>query len=208
MPSAVTADAESFHAFHRTTLPGRIAAGNGALAWVDLHNLGTLGLRTPAGTYTYVPTEGTVEIVDGDARADTVIDLDLDSFVGLASDLDTAPGLFYGGQAIASAGKPSRFIRWEPGLRALYHGRPIFDPKTADLRALDGTALDPTTSFPFDQLDERGNEARHFMDEAGYLVVTEVFRAEEMALLLDEVAALEAGAAPGDSQSWWGRDSS
>jgi hypothetical protein len=52
MPAAVTADAEGFHAFHRTTLPERIAAGNGALAWVDLHNLGTLGFRTPAGVYT------------------------------------------------------------------------------------------------------------------------------------------------------------
>jgi ectoine hydroxylase-related dioxygenase (phytanoyl-CoA dioxygenase family) len=208
MPAAVTADAEGFHAFHRTTLPERIAAGNGALAWVDLHNLGTLGFRTPAGVYTYVPTDGTVEIVEGDVGADTVIDLDLESFVGLVSDLDTAPGLFYGGQATASAGKPSRFIRWEPGLRALYHGRPIFEPETADLRALDGTALDPTTCFPFDQLGDRHDEARHFMDEAGYLVVTGVFTAEEVATFLGEVDVLEAGAVPGDSQSWWGRNSS
>lgn len=208
LPSAVSADAEGFHAFHRTTLPDRIAAGNGALAWVDLRNLGTLGLRTPAGAYTYVPTGGTVEIVEGDVGADTVIDLDLDSFAGLATDLDTAPGLFYGGQAVASTGKPSRFIRWEPGLRALYHGRPVFDPETVDLRALDGTVLDPAASFPFDGLDDRRSEARHFLDEAGYLVVTDVFSAEEVASFLVEVQALEAAAVPGDQQSWWGRHAS
>jgi len=206
--SALTVDAEGFHVFHQKTLPERIAAGNGALAWKDLQNLGTLGLRTPAGVYTYVPNRGTVEIIQGEDRADTVIDLDLESFVGLASDLDTAPGLFYGGQAVASAGKPGRFIRWEPGLRALYHGRPIFDPDTADLRAYDGTALDPTLRFPFDELDDRRVEARHFMDEAGYLVVSQVFAAEESAMFLDEVRVLEARAVPGDGQSWWGRNDS
>jgi ectoine hydroxylase-related dioxygenase (phytanoyl-CoA dioxygenase family) len=208
MSSAIRADAEGFHAFHQTSLPQRIAAGNGALAWKDLQDLGTLGLRTPAGAYTYLPNEGTVEIIEGDDRADTVIELDLQSFVGLASDLDTAPGLFYGGQAVVSAGKPGRFIRWEPGLRALYHGRPIFDPETADLRSHDGTALDPTMTFPFTELEDRRAEARHFMDEAGYLVVSRVFAPEEVATFLDEVKGLEAGAFPADGQSWWGRNTS
>ena len=201
------ADAESFHHFHRVVLPARIAAGNGAVAWADLQHLGTLGLHTPAGTYTYVPTDGTVEIVEGDERADTVIDLDLDSFVGLISDLDTAPGLFYGGRVTASVGKPLRFVRWEPGLRALYHGRPIFDPDTADLRDRDGVPLDPGRTFRLADLETQADDARHFMGEAGYLVVKDVFTADEVASFLRETDALEDAAAPGDGQSWWGRTS-
>lgn len=68
-------DAASFHRFHREELPRRIAAGNGTLAWIDLQHLGTLGLSTAAGAYTYVPAGGTVDVVEGDDRTDTVIDL-------------------------------------------------------------------------------------------------------------------------------------
>ena len=77
------ADAASFHRFHREELPRRIAAGNGALAWADLQHLGTLGLHTPAGTYTYVPVDGSVAVVEGDDRADTVIDLNLKATIHL-----------------------------------------------------------------------------------------------------------------------------
>ncbi len=199
------ADAASFHRFHREELPRRIADGNGALAWVDLRDLGTLGLRTPAGTYTYVPEGGTVLVVEGDERADTVIDLDLESFAGLAGDLDTAPGLFYGGRVTASRGKPLRFVRWEPGLRALYHGLPIFDPDTADLRDRHGAPLDPGRRFALDELAAHHDDARHFLGEAGYVVVTGVFDDDECAAMRREADALEAGAGPGDGQSWWGR---
>jgi ectoine hydroxylase-related dioxygenase (phytanoyl-CoA dioxygenase family) len=205
--TAIDADEAAFHHFHRQELPARIAAGNGALAWADLQHLGTLGLHTPAGTYTYIPVDGTVEVVEGDDRADTVIDLDLESFVGLVSDLDTAPGLFYGGRVTASRGKPLRFVRWEPGLRALYHGRPVFDPDTADLRDSRGAPLDPTRTFALDECGDGGVEARQFMAEAGYVVVTGVFTAEEVADFRAEVAALGSAASPGDGQSWWGRTS-
>jgi ectoine hydroxylase-related dioxygenase (phytanoyl-CoA dioxygenase family) len=203
--TTVSADAESFHRFHREDLPARLAAGNGALAWVDLQHLGTLGLHTPAGTYTYVPADGTVQVVEGGERADTVIDLDLESFGGLVSDLDTAPGLFYGGRVTVSIGKPLRFVRWEPGLRAMFHGLPIFDPDTTELVDDAGTPLDPTATFAFDELTGQRDEARRFMDAAGYLVVTDVFGADDVDAFRREVAILEQGATPGDGQSWWGR---
>jgi ectoine hydroxylase-related dioxygenase (phytanoyl-CoA dioxygenase family) len=199
------AEPAAFHRFHREELPARIAAGNGALAWVDLRHLGTLGLRTPAGAYTYVPQDGSVAVVEGDEPADTVIDLDLESFAGLVSDLDTAPGLFYGGRVTVSRGKPLRFVRWEPGLRALYHGLPIFDPDRVELRDVDGRRLDPTTRFPYEQLAGRHDEARHFLAEAGYVVVTGVFEEDEVAAMRRDADVLERTATPGDAQSWWGR---
>ena len=207
--SAITADAAGFHRFHRVDLPERIASGNGALAYGDLVKLGTLGLRCPAGAYTYVPTDGTVEIVEGDALADTVVDLDFDDFVGLASDLDTAPGLFYGGRVTVSKGKALRFVRWEPGLRALFHGRPIFDPETVDLRDRHGEPLDPSRRFPFESLTdpELAADATHFLVTAGYVVVSGVFDRDDVASFIEAAGRLEVGATPGDRTSWWGRTS-
>lgn len=208
-------DAAGFHRFHRVVLPERIAAGNGALAFTDLRSLGTLAVRTQAGAYTYLPTgtvgTGTVDVIEGDECADSVVELDLDSWWGLVSDLDTAPGLFYGGRATVPRGNPMRFVRWEPGLRALFHGLPVFDPATADLRTADGQPLDVTRTFPYPELvgsPAVAAEARHFLTTAGYLVVKGVFSPEEVAELRTGADAAEAAARPGDAQSWWGRTES
>jgi ectoine hydroxylase-related dioxygenase (phytanoyl-CoA dioxygenase family) len=202
----LAADADSFHRFHTVDLPARLDAGNGALAFGDLAPLGTLAIATPAGTYTYVPHDGTVEVRQGDADADTVIEMDLDSWLGLVSDLDTAPSLFYSGRATATSGKPLRFVRWEPGLRAMFHGLPPFDPATADLRDLDGGPLDPTETFVVDDLADRREVMAHFLDTAGYLVVRQAFSPDDVATLRDGADRLRADARPGDGASWWGRN--
>ncbi len=200
------ADAASFHRFHAEELPGRIAAGNGALAWADVEKLGSIGLRTAAGSYTYVPADGSVAVLEGEDRADTVIELDLESWLGLVSDLDTAPGLFYGGRVDVPSGKPMRFVRWEPGLRALFHGIPVFDPDTADLRDRDGSPLDPARSFPLDEVVRDRGDARHHLTTAGYLWVRDVLTPAEVETLLAEAAVLEEEARADDGASWWGRD--
>ena len=133
-PSPPAPDAETFHWFHTVELGERLRRGNGALAFADVARLGSLAIATPAGAYTYRAGDGTVEVLAGTDMADTVIEMDLDSWAGLVADLDTAPGLFYGGRATAVHGKALRFVRWEPGLRAMFHGLPPFDPDTADPR--------------------------------------------------------------------------
>lgn len=200
------ADEGSFHEFHEVVLPARLAAGNGPLAHPAVAHLGALALVTPAGSYTYRPTETSVEIVAGDETADTIISLGLDDWLGLVSDLDTAPGLFYGGRAEATRGKPMRFVAWETGLRAMFHGLPPFDPDTADLRDRHGEPLDPETMFPFTDLDARPDDLRHFLTTAGYLGVQDVFDANEVAALVADAVLLHAEATPGDGRSWWGRD--
>ena len=59
-------DTLDFDRFHREVLPARLAAGNGALAVDDARRIGPLAIRHPAGTFTYVPGTGTIEIVEGD----------------------------------------------------------------------------------------------------------------------------------------------
>lgn len=200
------ADPSSFHDFHRHTLPERLADGNGALALPAVEALGALALTTPAGSYTYRPTDTSVDVVAGDESADTVIELGLDDWFGLVSDLDTAPGLFYGGRAQATRGKPMRFVGWETGLRAMFHGLPPFDPDTADLRDAHGDPLDLMASFPHETVEDRAADMSHFLDTAGYLVIRDVFNADEVAALVADAAALHVEAVPGDGRSWWGRD--
>ena len=208
LAALLRADSASFHEFHQVELPRRLAAGNGPLARPAVADLGALALATSAGSYTYRATETTVEVVSGDEAADTVIEIGLDDWLGLVSDLDTAPGLFYSGHAQATRGKPIRFVGWETGLRAMFHGLAPFDPDTADLRDARGKPLDVMASFAHETVDARADDMSHFLQTAGYLVVRSVFDAEEVAALVADAAALRAEAAPGDGRSWWGRDAS
>ena len=199
-------DAESFQRFHTEVLPGRIAAGTGALAHDYLSDKGTLAVRTPAGSWTFVPVDGSVQLVQGEDNADVVVSVGLEAWLGLASDLDTAPGLLYTDRATVPFGDPLRFMGWEPGLRALFHGLPIFDPEAADLRDVDDSPLDPTRTFLFPQLKATTADAANFLRTAGYLCVSGVFDTDEVDIMLDEAEILADEARPGDMTSWWGRD--
>ena len=182
-------------------LPARLAAGNGALAVDDARMIGPLAIRTPAGAYTYVPGTDTIEIVEGDEQAKTVIALDEESWEGLVSDLDTPPGLLYGGRVETVRGNPLRFVRWEPALRAMFHGRPVYDAALVDLHG-----LDPTATFTMDDVAARPGEMRDFLDTCGYALVRNVFTAEEITAFLEDAGVLRDEAREGDKVSWWGRD--
>ncbi len=201
-------DAESFQRFHTEVLPGRIADGTGALAHGYLSGKGALAVRTPAGSWTYVPVDGSVRLVEGEDSADVVVSVGLEAWLGLASDLDTAPGLLYTDRATVPFGDPLRFMGWEPGLRALFHGLPIFDPESVDLRDVDGSPLDPTRTFPFSQLKATATNAANFLRTAGYLCISGVFSSDEVDVMLDDAEILADEARPGDMTSWWGRDGS
>jgi hypothetical protein len=96
-----------------------------------------------------------------------------------------------------------RFVRWEPGLRALYHGRPVYRPERVDLRDRHGAALDPARAFAPDGDRE---DMAHFLRTAGFLLVKGVFSPDEVTRMNRRADALEADATPGDKRSWWGRN--
>jgi len=194
-------DTLDFDRFHREELPARLAAGNGALAADDARQIGPLAIRTAAGTFTYVPVVGTIEIREGDEHAKTVIALDDESWRGLASDLDTPPGLLYGGRVETVRGNPLRFVRWEPALRAMYHGRPVYDAARVDLHG-----LDPAATFTMRDVAERPEATREFLATCGYILVRDVFTPSEIAGFLEAAEVLSDEAREGDKMSWWGRD--
>jgi hypothetical protein len=193
-----------FDTFHRERLPALLAEGNGAVAAVGASGLGSLAFRLPSGeAFTYVPAADRIDLVEGDAAADTVIELEPDIFSNLVNELDAAAGLLYGGRASCPKGKAIRWLDWEPALRAMYSGRPIYDAASVELLDRHGAPLDVERTFTL--ADDREDLA-HFLRCAGYLLVRNVFRREEIDAFLEEAAALADEAVKGDKLSWWGKN--
>ena len=193
-----------FHRFHREVLRERLRLGHGALAARGARGLGSLAFRLPDGAaYTYVPRPDGIDVVAGDAGADTVVALEAELWQNLVFELDTAPGLLYGGRARCERGKALRWLAWEPALRALWSGRPVWDADDVRLEDRRGRPLDPARVFG---PDEERAELAHFLSSAGYLFVRGVFGAREVAAFRAEAEALAREAVPGDKLSWWGKN--
>jgi hypothetical protein len=207
-----------FDAFHRKELPRRLAAGNGALAARATHRLDSLAFRrSEGGAYTYVPGPDGVAVVEGDDSAETVMELDHEAWEGLVQELESAPGLLYGNRVRCRRGKAMNMVVWEPALRAMFNGRPIFDPHEERLADRHGRPLDveQTFSLESDPRDSASSltgsasnrqDMAHFLRTAGYLLVREVFGPEEIAGFLEEAQELRGEAVRGDKLSWWGKN--
>ena len=192
-----------FDSFHEGELAAKIAAGRGALAAKALAGLGSLAFRLPTGAaWTYRPTRDGVVLERGDAGADTLIAIDLESWEGLVHDYESAPGLLYGARVRCLRGDALQLVLWEPALRAVYQGRPIYDP-CKPLLDRDGSTLDPSRDFT---AAADVDDMRHFLRSTGYLVVRGVFGAEEGATFAREAAELRAEAVKGDRLSWWSKN--
>jgi hypothetical protein len=193
-----------FHAFHREELPALLASGRQELVARAAAGLGSIALRLCAGpAFTYRPHGGGVGIVPGDDVADTVIELDLDAWLGLVHELEAPAGLLYARRVRCVRGNPIDLMAWESALRALYNGRPPYDPVHQHLEARDGRALDPHATFT---LASDRNEMVHFLRTAGYLFVRGVFRSDEVTAFWEEAQQLQREARPGDKLSWWGKN--
>lgn len=196
----------SFDAFHEQVLAAKIAGGRGALAAKALGGLRSLAFRLsdgPDGTaWTYRPVDGGVVLERGDVGADTLIGIDQESWEGLVYDYESAPGLLYASRVRCLRGDAFQLVLWEPALRALYQGRPIYDP-TKPLLARDGSALDPRQAF---SPDDGADEMRYYLHSMGYLVVRAVFGADEVATFVREADELRAEAVKGDRLSWWSKN--
>jgi len=143
-----------------------------------------------------------VECRSGDEEAATLIELDRETWRDLQLDLESAAGLIYGARMRCLRGNPMHFVHWEPALRWLFVGRPVYDPETIDLRDRRGAPLDVVRGFT---LGDDREEMAHFLRTAGYLWVCGVLSPEELATLREEAERLRTEAHEGDQESWWGR---
>jgi hypothetical protein len=198
-------EALDFHQYHRETLPALLTkGGRGADAARGVARLGGLAFRLPGGdAYSYVPDGDAMAVVAGDTAAETVIEVDEEIWQNLVQERDAAAGLLYGGRAKCVRGNALRFVSWEPALRAMWSGRPVYDPDALELLDRHGAPLDPATSFT---LEADREDMAHFLRTAGYLFVRGVFSQDEVPRFLAEADELAREARKGDKLSWWGKD--
>lgn len=165
-------------------------------------NLPPLTLEIDDRRWTLVPGIGRMSVVAGNPDAALAVRLDGDAFSALLDDHKSTLGLSVAGRAEVLVGEGAHWISWDPVLRALLDGRPVFEPGSVRVEHDDGTPVDLERRFT---RDADSGEMRRFLGDAGFLCVEGVFSQTEM----DEVGAdldraLDA-ARPDDGTSWWVR---
>jgi len=194
-----------FDHYHRDELPARAMNAVGRQAAADVRDLGALALVVGDGAITYQPGGAMIDLRSGDDGAQVAVELSRRAWSDLVQEVRSAAALIFAGEVRLRRGTSEQLRRWQPALRALYAGVPIFDPQAVDLCDRDGRRLDLHRSF---SLDDDAADPTHFLGRAGFLHVRGVFAPEEMARLRAEVDALQAAARPGDDRSWWAKEAS
>lgn len=184
--------------FHREVVPSLLAR-NGELAAADVAGVEPLAIRVRGDAFTYRLGGGGVEVVEGDGGAATVAVMEPDVWTEFAHELRSCFGLMIGEVVAFDGGDFTGLMRWEPALRAIWHGRPIYDDAAAAALA----DLDLTRSFDPDDADG----IRDFIARAGFVHVRAVFSEGEMAAAADEIERLKAMATFDDNRSWWAKNS-
>jgi len=194
-----------FSEFHRLELP-RLIEKHGARVAGDVSSALPLGFRLADGTaFTYVPTRTSLRVIEGDERADTLVEITEQGFSDTVNELLRATGAINTGRARLLRGTIEGWKRWEPALQAIWTGRDIFRPETASLLVdRSGKPLDLGRSFTTSDADD---EMAAYFNTAGFLHVRAVFDPDEIEWLAAEVEICRARTTPGDGFSWWSVDS-
>ena len=191
----------AFAGFHARELP-ELLARRGASVADDLRGVRPLAFRVDDGTtWTWTATDAGVEVTPGDADAATLVELSEATFSEYLHELLTASGSVRTGRAKVVRGDLPSWQRWEPAMRSLLTGRPIYGPHVREtLVDPDGRPLDLNRSF---RADDDPEEMRHFLHTAGYLHIKRVFADEEVRRYGEQVEHVRSRTLPGDPFSWW-----
>ncbi len=152
--------------------------------------------------WTLQPGTKGIDVVPGGAGATLRVALDATAFADLFCERRTALGLVIGGRVEGDPASNDAFCAWDPVLRALLDGRAVYRPGDVSLQKTDGSPLDLDQRF---RLGQTPTEAAHFLAEAGFLLLQDVFTEAEMdAVDADLRSAVEA-ARTDDGTSWWAK---
>ena len=170
---------------------------------VRFKKLPALGLRAGDRAVTLMAEGDTLSVVDGVDRAGIVAELEADALSDLLQDRQSTMGLAMTSRVQITAGSLDEWIHWEPALRALCEGRPVHEPGAVVMRDLDGEPLDLDRRFG---LDDDPEELAHFLAEAGFLHLHDVFDPSEMAAIEADIDQSIAAARDADPEYWWCTD--
>jgi Phytanoyl-CoA dioxygenase (PhyH) len=178
------------------------AARHGARAAEDAARLGLppITIRVDDAAWTLQPATNAIDVVPGSSDADASVALDRAAFADLFCERRTALGLVIGGRTEGDPASNDAFCAWDPVLRSLLDGRPVYRPGDVSLLARDGSPLDLGQRF---RLGETQADAAHFLGEAGFLLLRDVFTEAEMDAVDADLGAAVRAAQPDDGTSWW-----
>ena len=176
--------------------------GDLAARGIAYKQLPALGLEVAGRAVTLRAGDGATVLDTGPHDAGVTAELDEDALSDLVQDIQSTMGLAMTSRVKITAGRLDDWIAWEPALRALFEGRPVYENGTMTFTDLDGGPLDLERSFTPD--DDR-DEIAHFLTQAGFLHLRGVFGQAEMDAVSLELDEWLARAEPDDGESWWAR---
>ena len=184
-----------------TLLPEAIER-NGELAARGLgyKGLPSLSLSVDDRALTLRAQEGCLTLQEGVSDDGAIACLDAAALSDLVQDWSTTMGLAMNSRVKMTQGGFGDWVGWEPVFRALLDERPVHEAGAIALRDAEGAPLDLTRSF---ELDDDRAEIAHFVEEAGFLHIRDVFTEAEMAAVAADLDAALERARPDDGASWW-----
>jgi hypothetical protein len=156
-------------------------------------------IETAEGAWTLSIAEDVVLVVAGDGGQASV-HLDQAELTDIVHDLRTPMTLLTAGTLDMPRGGLGEFLDWWVVLRSLLDARPVHTAGAVDFKDRDGRELDLRRSFT---VDDDPTELGHFLAEAGFLHLTNVFTPEEMAEVSADMDAALPRYVPDDGRSWW-----
>ena len=187
--------------FHDDQLPALLGSDRGALAGAAARGLGPLVLKVDQQSWTYREEGGTIEVSQGEVDEPWVeAAMDAGAWSDLATSMRTAIALHLAGELTITAGTFGRFGAWESVLRALYLGIPAYDPTRVQLVDDLGGPIDLTRTF---SLADDDDEMSTWLHATGFLHLTGVFDADEVAELQAATDQITAAIGPDDPMTWW-----
>ena len=187
--------------FHDEQLPTLLGSDRGALAAAATGGLGPLVLQVDQRSWTYRAADGTIEVSEGGVDEPWVeAAMDAGAWSDLATSMRTAIALHLAGELTIIAGSFGRFGAWESVLRALYLGIPAYDPTRVALVNHHGGPIDLMRTF---SLADDDDEMAAWLHTTGFLHLTDVFDADEVAALQRATDQSTSDVGPDDPMTWW-----
>lgn len=143
---------------------------------------------------------GGVNIVSGTVADAAHVRLSLDDLDGLVLDWYTPMTFFTGGSLDLASGQLEDFLDCWLILRGALDGTAIYTPGSVDFVDSHGQALDLQRSF---HSGDDPAEISHFLQQAGFVHLANVFSADEMAQISADMDAAAPRYFEGDNNSWW-----
>jgi len=170
-----------------------------AAADAQLLGLEPLTIRADGQDWSLRVRNGRIESTPASVEELLVV-LDVAAFTDLMQERKSAFGLAMAGRVTGDDRSIHMFCAWDPVLRSVLDGRSLYRPGDVILRDLDGGSLDLDQAF---ELDRPGREAAHFLTEAGFLLLKDVFTEAELEAIDADLTDAVERAYPEDGVSWW-----